>query len=213
MPVRQLVFDMDGTLLDSSVAVPAAYQAAVRRLGGPELSPEQVVAGYARGPSDVLLAHLLGRDLSAGESEVYYDELAGVTVRPYPGVAAALTRLRAAGQPIAVFTGASRRAATMLLTGAGITVDVLVGGDEIARPKPAGDGLLLTADRLGLPAPELAYIGDAPNDLLAARAVRALSAAAAWGHQYQRDAAADVTLSEPAEALKLLADGAHSGEV
>lgn len=213
MAVRQLVFDMDGTLLDSSIAVPAAYQAAVRRLGGPDLSPEQVVAGYARGPSDVLLAHLLGRNLAAGESEVYYDELAGVTVRPYPGVAEVLTRLQAAGQRIAVFTGASHRAATMLLTGAGLAADVLVGGDEVKKPKPAGDGLLLAADRLGIAAAELAYIGDSPNDLLAARAVSAVSAAAAWGHQYQSEAPADVTLASPAEALRLLAERPYSGEV
>ena len=86
MPVRHLVWDMDGTLLDSGVAVPVSFVAAVRRLGGPQLRPEDVAASYARGPSDVLLAHLLGRDLAAGESEVYYEELSGATVLPYPGV-------------------------------------------------------------------------------------------------------------------------------
>ena len=136
MPVRQLVWDMDGTLLDSSVAVPAAYVAAVRRLGGPPVSPEQVVASYPIGPAEALLPHLLGRDLAAGESEAYYDELASATVRPYRGVADVLSALRARGHRLAVFTGASHRAAAMLLTGAGIAVDVLVGGDEVRHPKP-----------------------------------------------------------------------------
>lgn len=204
MPVRQLVWDMDGTLLDSSVAVPAAYVAAVRRLGGPPVSPEQVVASYPIGPAEALLSHLLGRDLAAGESEAYYDELASVSVRPYGGVAEVLSALRARGHRLAVFTGASRRAAVMLLTGAGIGVDVLVGGDEVRHPKPAGDGLLLAARRLGIAASAIAYIGDAPNDIGAARAAGSLSAAAAWGHQYDAAVPAEVTLAAPADALALL---------
>jgi HAD superfamily hydrolase (TIGR01509 family) len=205
--VRQLVWDMDGTLLDSSVVVPAAYLAAVRRLGGPELTPAQVVASYSVGPPEELLAHLLGRKLAAGESEAYYDELSAATARAYPGVEEVLAALRARGHRVAVFTGASSRAATMLLAAAGVAVDVLVGGDEVARPKPAADGLMLTARRLGVAAGEVAYIGDAPNDLRAARAAGGIGAAAAWGHQYQSSEPADVTLGTPGEALALLLRG------
>jgi HAD superfamily hydrolase (TIGR01509 family) len=201
---RQLVWDMDGTLLDSSVAVPAAFVAAVRRLGGAPVSPQQVVASYPIGPAEALLPHLLGRELAAGESEAYYDELASVSVGPYGGIAEVLTVLRARGHRIAVFTGASSRAAAMLLTGAGIGVDVLVGGDDVRHPKPAGDGLLLAARRLGVPASAIAYIGDAPNDMGAARAAGSLSAAAAWGHQYDAATPADITLATPADALALL---------
>jgi HAD superfamily hydrolase (TIGR01509 family) len=204
MTVRQLVWDMDGTLLDSSIVVPAAYVAAVRRLGGPELTPAQVVASYSLGPPEALLAHLLGRELAAADSEAYYDELSAVTALAYAGVEDVLAALRARGHRVAVFTGASTRAATMLLAAAGIEVDVLVGGDEVVRPKPAADGLLLAARRLGIAPADLAYIGDAPNDLRAATAAGGISAAAAWGHQYQSAEPADVTLAAPAEALTLL---------
>lgn len=204
MAVRQLVWDMDGTLLDSSVGVPAAYVAAIRRLGGPPTSPEQVVASYPLGPPEVLLAHLLGRDLAAGEAEAYYHELASVAVRPYRGVAGVLSALRERGHRLAVFTGASYRAATMLLTAAGVTADVLVGGDEVSHPKPASDGLLLAARRLGVLPSAMAYIGDAPNDIGAARAAGSMSVAAAWGHQYDAAIPADVTLVTPGDALALL---------
>ena len=202
--VRQLVWDMDGTLLDSGVAVPAAYVAAVRRRRGPVLTPAQVVASYPVGPPAVLLAHLLGRELAAGELEAYYEELSGVSVRAYPGVEEVLAELRARGHRVAVFTGASSRAAAMLLASAGIVVDVLVGSDEVERPKPAGDGLLLAARRLHTAPGDLAYIGDSPLDMGAAAAVGALGAAAAWGDWYQSAAAADVTLATPGEALTLL---------
>lgn len=137
---------MDGTLLDSRVAVSGAFVAAVRRLGGSPVTPEQVVVSYPIGPPEALLPHLLGRDLADGESEAYYDELASATVRPYRGIADVLSALRSRGHRLAVFTGASHRAAVMLLTRAGIFADVLVGGDEVLHPKPAGDGLALLPD-------------------------------------------------------------------
>lgn len=204
MTVRQLVWDMDGTLLDSSVVVPGAFVAAVGRLSGPAVTPEQVVASYALGTPEVILAHLVGRALSAGEEEAYYAELAGVSAGAFPGVLEVLGTLRARGLPVAVFTGASKRAATMLLASAGIVVDVLVGGDEAGRPKPAPDGLIVAAQRLGIAAAALAYIGDSPADLRAAGAAGSRSAAAAWGHQYDPGEPANYTLAAPRDALELL---------
>lgn len=195
---------MDGTLLDSGVAVPAAFVAAVRRLGAAPVSPAEVIARYSLGTPEVILADLMGRDVTAAEADAYYRELAGSHVETYPGTAEVLAALRARGHPVTVFTGASSRAAAILLRIAGVDVDVLVGGDEIRRPKPAGDGLVLAASRLGVAASHLAYIGDAPNDLRAARSVGGLSAAAAWGHQYDPAEPADVTLADPADALLLL---------
>ena len=200
----QLVWDMDGTLLDSGVVVPAAYVATVRELGGPPVTPAQVVARYWLGTSEMILADLLGRDVAAAAADIYYRELVAADIGPYPGVADVLAALRRRGHPVAVFTGASSRAAQILLASAGVAADLVIGGDQVQRPKPAGDGLLLAASRLGVPASSLAYVGDAPNDLKAARAVGGVSAAAAWGHQYDPAEPADVTLATPAAALDLL---------
>lgn len=195
---------MDGTLLDSGAAVPAAYVTAVCRLGGPTVTAAEVVARYWLGIPEMILADLLGRDLKAAEADVYYDELAQAEVAPYPDAASVLAALRARGHPVAIFTGTSSRAANMLLAAAGLSADVVVGGDLVQWPKPAGDGLALVANRLGVPAGSLAYIGDAPNDMRAARAVGGLAAAAAWGHQYDPAEPADVTLNTPGAALDLL---------
>jgi HAD superfamily hydrolase (TIGR01509 family) len=200
----QLVWDMDGTLLDSGVVVPAAYVATVRELGGPPVTPDQVVARYWLGTSEMILADLLGRDVAAAAADIYYRQLAAADIGPYPGVADVLAALRRRGHPVAVFTGASSRAAQILLASAGVAADLVIGGDQVQRPKPAGDGLLLAASSLGVPASSLAYVGDAPNDLKAARAVGGVSAAAAWGHQYDPAEPADVTLATPAAALDLL---------
>jgi phosphoglycolate phosphatase len=203
-PVVQLVWDMDGTLLDSGVLVPAAYVATMRELGVPPVTPAQVVDRYWLGTPERILADLLGRDIATAAADIYYRWLAATGVTLYPGVADVLAGLRMRGHPVAVFTGTSSRAAAILLPLAGVSADVIVGGDEVAQPKPAGDGLMLAASRLGVPPSTLAYIGDAPNDLRAARAVSGLAAAAAWGHQYDPAEPADVTLAAPGEALDLL---------
>jgi HAD superfamily hydrolase (TIGR01509 family) len=195
---------MDGTILDTTQVVPDAFIGAVADLGGPALDRASVVAAYSLGVPEVILDHLLGRPLRAGEAECYYQRLGDVTVSPYEGISECLDALRSLGHPITVFTGASTRAARSLLSAAGIEVDILIGGDQIARAKPAPDGLMEAARRLHTPPNKLFYLGDAPVDLQAATAAGAHSVAIAWGHLYRPDTLADHTLHHPTDALHLL---------
>ncbi|WP_329460975.1 hypothetical protein [Streptomyces sp. NBC_01431] len=82
MAVEELVWDMDGTLVDTTVVLPAAFVRAVRALDGPAVDAGQVVAAYWRGTPEVILEHLVGRPLTVTETEVYYRELEGVEVAP-----------------------------------------------------------------------------------------------------------------------------------
>jgi HAD superfamily hydrolase (TIGR01549 family) len=112
-------------------------------------------------------------------------------------VAHVLDSLRESGRAVAVFTGASSRAAAMLLEAAGLDVDVLIGGDHVQRPKSDGDSLNLAAEHLGVAPADLAYIGDSPLDLRAAAAGGSRSAAAEPGSTRVRGFQ-DVTVWEPA---------------
>lgn len=202
-----LVWDMDGTLVDSTAVVPEAFTGAVVELGGPPVERDEVVAAYSLGVPEVMLAHLLGRPLKEGESEAYYRRLEGVHLEAYPEILDTLRAWRESGQRVAVFTGAAVRGARTLLGAAGIEVDVLVGGDLVERPKPAPDGLYRTAELLGVAVEEVAYIGDAPTDLQAARSAGAVAVAAGWGHLFDAGAAADHVLAHPNQALELAASG------
>jgi HAD superfamily hydrolase (TIGR01509 family) len=200
----QLVWDMDGTLLDSTAVVPDAFIDTVRELAGRRLTRQEVVDAYPLGVPEVILEHFVGHRLADDEAEVYYGHLSRATIAPYDGIAGVLAELRTLGHGLVVFTGASTRAATMLLAAADIEVDLLIGGDQIRAPKPAPDGLIAVAHRLGVETARLAYIGDAHIDLLAAKAAGARSVAAAWGHLYNPGEPADATLAAPGDARGLI---------
>ncbi|MET7467914.1 HAD family hydrolase [Micromonospora sp. NPDC005686] len=208
-PVEAVVFDMDGTLIESHEVVPAAYRAAVRAGGGPEYTDAEVIAGYSLGSPIDLLSHLLRRPATDGDLAGYHAELSRIAgqVCVYPGVTQMLTEL-AARVPVGLFTGGSHVAAGIMLDRVGILdrFGVVLGGDQVSRPKPAPDGVELACRRLGVPPSRAAYVGDSPLDLRAARAAGTTAVAAAWGHQYDPAEPADLTLSHPAQVLSLLPD-------
>jgi HAD superfamily hydrolase (TIGR01509 family) len=198
--VKAIVFDMDGTLVDTGATVPAAYAATVVALGGPVVPTAAVVAAYPLGATKAILEHFLSRVVSADEVDGYYARLAATgPIEPYPGVRAALEALHKR-VPLGVYTGAGAQASRIVLERAGLATffDTVVGGDEVTRPKPDPEGLLLAASRLGVPVDATAYVGDAVRDIEAAHACGALPVAAAWGQEFAGDARFAQVLHDPA---------------
>ena len=190
-PERQvagLVWDMDGTLIDSAEVVPDAFIATTTAFGGTASTRAEVVAVYSLGPPATMLTRMLGRPATPADVQHYHDELAQRAdgVRVYPGIKDTLVALQER-LPMAVFTGASTRAAAILLGAAGIAhhFAVVVGGDQVPAPKPDPGGIHLACRQLGLPAADCAYLGDAPTDLEAAQRSGALPLAAGWGHLHR----------------------------
>ena len=209
MSLNAVVFDMDGTLLDSSATVPAAYAAAIYDLSGRRCSDEEVIAAYSAGHTAALIGTFIGRSATDADVECWLGHLGSrlaLTII-YPGVLDMITELRKQGLAIGVFTGATRRAAELQLRHANLAelVDALVGSDEIGAVKPAPDGIHLVCDRLGVHPRDVAYVGDAQNDLRCARAAGALPVAAAWGHLYEPDDDFHVIVPTPHEMHLVLA--------
>jgi HAD superfamily hydrolase (TIGR01509 family) len=179
-----VVFDLDGTLLDTMTAVPLAYVQAIRELGGPDVTPQELVASWHLGPTPVLLAHYLRRPVTARDLDQFHARMAAGTAATqlFPGIADLLGALRDDGYPLAVYTSATRRGIEPALTRTGLRAyfPVVVAGDEVARPKPAPDGLLDTCRLLGVPAAAAAYVGDAETDLQCAAAAGAFGVHARW---------------------------------
>jgi phosphoglycolate phosphatase/AHBA synthesis associated protein len=200
---------MDGTLFDSTNVVPDAYIETVLACGGRRYERQDIIAAYPIGPPRVMLAHLLERECGDADLNRYHTALSAVAqnVRVYDGMAEALGDL-SARVPLAVFTGASAIAAEILLKASNLRrfFRVVVGGDEVVRPKPDPAGIQLACKRLGVPCDQAAYVGDSPLDLEAARRSTALAVAAGWSALSQ-GVAADEVLSQPHDLVRLVASG------
>jgi HAD superfamily hydrolase (TIGR01549 family) len=207
MALAAVIWDMDGTLFDSSSVVPGAFIAALRESGTGEISAEQVIAAYGLGPPAAMLAHFLGRPATDAEVDRYHRELeaAARATALYPGIVDVLEAIQPAVK-LGVFTGASHRAAGILLAATGLSqfFDEVVGGDEVSHAKPAPDGVLEACRRLHVHPTESAYVGDAAVDLEAARRAGVLAVGAAWGHMYSADSSADVVARSPAEVVAII---------
>lgn len=203
-----VIFDMDGTLIDSMGPVNDAFVETILAAGGPRLTHADIVAAFPKGPSDRMLTHLLGRPVIEEESAGYHrrlDENAAV-LAPYPGITEALEAL-AGTKKLAVFTGADRVSLRLLLGRTGLLdrFEVTTGGDEVVDAKPAPDGILLTCERLGVAPARAAYVGDSRPDMEAARAAGAMAVGAAWGNLWQSSHPADVRADTPQDLISLLA--------
>lgn len=206
--LEAVVFDMDGTLFDSMDPVTDGFIGVVRAAGGAEYTPEEIVAAFSYGPPGRMLDELLGAPSTKDHLADYHQRLAegARDLKAYNGVLEAIDSLRNAGVRIALFTGADRESLELLLGAVGLRAgfEVLTGGDEVERAKPAPDGIALTCERLGLEPAAVAYVGDSENDMIAAKAAGALAIGAGWGRLWLDSHPADVVAARPEDLIRLV---------
>lgn len=211
---RPVLFDLDGTLADTIPLLLASMRAAYAVIGGAVPHDRTWLRGMGT-PLRAQFMHFEANDLARVEAliavyrEFQVANLAGM-VREYEGIRELLTALQAAGHPIAVVTGKGDWMARLTLQQVNLLdpFEVIVGAESTARHKPDPDPLLLGAERLGVPVAGTIYLGDAPNDVLAARAAGMIDVWAAWG-PFTTDElepfAPTHTVRSPAEVLPLIA--------
>ena len=203
---RAVIFDQDGTLINTFVPALHAYSVAVgREITLAELEPVAHL-GAARN----LVSALLGHEASDAEDDVFHDALAEAVAQidPYPGIVDLLTTLRAAGVGTAVATNSDSRSASVVLQAHGLDalMDTIVTVDLVSGPKPNPESIQLAIERLGVPAAQVVFVGDSPADMVAARAAGTLAVAAGWGHQTPGIPmeAIDVVAQTPAQVAQLV---------
>jgi HAD superfamily hydrolase (TIGR01549 family) len=203
--LRAVVFDLDGTLVDTMARILDTYVNTIRSLGGPNVTTDDVLAKFHIGPTRVVLEHFLGRLILADDMDCYHAayEQAITGVRPFPGVVDLVEELSREGYRLGLFTSATRRAATLVLATARLDgpFEVVVGGDEVVHPKPASDGLELICRRLGVRPNEAAYVGDAIVDLECAISAGALAIHARWSGASGVQAGDHVVAERPVDIL------------
>jgi len=191
--VRAVVFDFDGTLADTFPHLCRSFRYALAPFVQREPTDAEIIATFGP-PERVNLLMLLqnpqigrpGAERFLDEAERrYHEHYEGLhdAVRLFPGIVEVLETIRGRRWPVGVFTGKSERSARFALRHVGLEplVQSVVGGDQVAQPKPAPEGLLRLARHFGLPPEEVLFVGDSPGDIVAGRAANAPTVAALWG--------------------------------
>jgi phosphoglycolate phosphatase len=174
-----LVFDLDGTLIDSAPDLRAAINVMLRERGCGPLSLAQIRALIGDGVPALVARALAasGLDPEAGADALprflqLYEADAVRLTRPYPGVPETLAGLRRRGYCTAICTNKPQHATMTVLEGLGLAplFDAVAGGDRFAVKKPDPGHILGLLATLGARAEAAAMIGDNENDAAAAHA-------------------------------------------
>lgn len=208
-----LLFDLDGTLIETIDAIVASMNAALAEVGERPLTKEELRPLIGM-PVSRQLDRLRGMSGPVVDTitDRYYVHFMGFVERGlplYPGVEETFPRL--AGRAIGTMTTRRRDGAKRMLEVAGLLsyFRTVVGGDEVSRPKPYPDLPLHSAGALGVPPEACAIIGDSPVDILAGRAARMWTIAVTYGYgdpKALREAKPHELLSKFADLPRVLDD-------
>ncbi len=210
MRFRVVLFDLDGTVIDSGAIILASMRHATREVLGREIPDSELMAAVG-GPG--LETQMLGFGGASHVEElirVYraHNEPLHTEIELFPGIADVLLELKDEGRQIGLVS-AKRRSTVELAfaaTAVGHLFDVVVGGDEAVNQKPAPDLLLLALKRLGASPGDAAYVGDSPFDMAAAKDGGLSAIGVSWGgvHDPRALERADQIVHTPRELLAAL---------
>jgi pyrophosphatase PpaX len=210
--IHTVLFDLDGTLIDSIRLILDSYHHTLAAHGVPPRTDEDWLRGVGT-PLSVQFAEWRD-DLGKLEAMVatyraynlaHHDRM--VTV--YPGVVAAVETIRAAGRRTGLVTSKNRQGALRGLTLVRLEamMDVLVCADEVTNPKPHPEPVEKAVALLGADPATTVYVGDSIHDMVSGRAAGVRTAAALWGpfgREHLELATPDYWLETPADLLTLL---------
>jgi pyrophosphatase PpaX len=206
-----VLFDLDGTLIDSGAMILASFRHATRTVLEREI-PDAELAALVGGMN----IHEQMRTLDARHVDelvrVYreHNEPLHADLQAFPGVENLLGELQAQGRKLGVVTSKRRRTVDLAFAVLPIErfFDAVVTSGDTERHKPNPEPVLLALERLGADRADAAFVGDSPFDVRAGKAAGVFSVGVSWGglHSDERlvEAGADVVVHRPEDLLDVL---------
>jgi pyrophosphatase PpaX len=204
-----VLFDLDGTVVDSGGIILASMRHATRTVLGREITDEALMAAVG-GPGLEHQMRSFGPEHVEELIRVYreHNEPLHDELRICVGMDDVLVALKEQGRALGIVSAKRRRTVELAFASVeiGHLFDVVVGGDDHEKQKPEPDLLLLALDRLGAEPASAAYVGDSPFDMQAARAAGMRAIGVTWGGIHVRESlnGADEIVDTPEELLGVL---------
>ena len=206
-----VLFDLDGTLIDSGEIILSSFRHATQTVLAREI-PDEVLAAAVGGSNiyeqmrafDEERAEELVRVYRA-HNEPLHDDLVA-----FEGIERVLDRLRAEGRQLGIVTAKRRKTVDLAFAILPLEryFDSVVTSEQTEHHKPHPEPVLTALDRLGSTPEEAAFVGDSPFDMGAGKAAGVFTVAVSWGkiHPVERlrETGADAVVHSPEELLDVL---------
>lgn len=209
--IEVVLFDLDGTLIDTIELILSSMRHATAEVLGAALPDEVLMhnvgvplrvqmSEFGPGREDELLATY------RAHNAIVHDDLVG----EFPGTVEALEELKSKGYRLGVVTSKSIPVAMRGLDSFGLAeyFETIVGYEDTQIHKPEPEPLLLAAERLGVDISRCCYVGDSPHDMAAGIAAGTMTVAALWGPFAERvvEPGPDFAIKELTDLAELLAE-------
>ncbi|MXN67123.1 phosphoglycolate phosphatase [Stappia sp. GBMRC 2046] len=193
MPQPVLVFDLDGTLIETMGDLAAALNFALEDAGHKAIDPERIRSMVGHGARKLIERGLEANGVNADDATIdplfdrfieYYSANIAVHSQPFPGILEAIARFREEGWACAVCTNKLEGLSRPLLDALDMTkyFEAIVGGDTFDKPKPDAMPVLGAIERAGGDPARAVMVGDSRTDIDAARAAGIPVVAVTFGY-------------------------------
>jgi len=217
---KLILFDLDGTLIDSVPDLTQAVNEMLTALGRETFTEEIIRFWVGNGTQTLVRRALSGsREVATNIDESLFDEALTIFLdyysqhlcadtQPYPHVAQTLRALKEKGYRLSIITNKPFEFVGPILAGLELTglFESYLGGNSLERKKPDSLPLLHMCRELGIPIDATVMVGDSKNDILAANAAGMQSIGVTYGYNYGEDIAVhapDVVVNDFADILPM----------
>jgi pyrophosphatase PpaX len=179
-----VIFDLDGTLADTSRLIFASFNHVASRYTGRNWTEEEILATF--GPTEeVAIRSIVGAGRAPEAIEdfhrFYAERHAGMAAE-HEGIREVLAYLKSVEARLALFTGKGKRTTAVTLAALGMEeyFELTVTGDDVENHKPSAEGIRKVLSAFGLPPEAALMVGDSQSDIDAARGAGVPVASVAW---------------------------------
>jgi pyrophosphatase PpaX len=177
------IFDIDGTLASTNELIFATFRHITKKYLNSDISDEEIIKLFGP-PEDDILKIFMQENFEEAQKDYYefyqnnHAEMADI----YPGLKKVLDTIKNAGIPLSIYTGKGRKSSIITLTEIGVIdyFDLIITGDDVAKPKPSRLGIDPFIEKFNLERDRVLMIGDSPADIIAAKEANVKMASVVW---------------------------------